>query len=55
MNELDHIHRSVSQDGEELTIDFLYGPKIELTRSQAMALLEVLEEQIPKMATDDPR
>lgn len=45
-----NIHRDVSDDGRTLTVEFLFGPRITLTRDEAIALLEVLEEQLPKMA-----
>lgn len=48
-SETNYIHREVSGDGCRLYIDFLDVGSISLTHSQAIALLEVLQEQLPKM------
>lgn len=50
MPEIDYIHRGVTDDGLTLRIEFLVGPSLTLNRKQALALLEVLQEQLPKMA-----
>lgn len=50
MPEIDYIHRGVIDDGKMLRIEFLVGPSLMLNRDEALALLEVLQEQLPKMA-----
>lgn len=52
MKETDYIHREVSADGERLHIEFLDGPSVVLTYAQALALREILDEQLPNMAVD---
>lgn len=37
-----------------MRIEFIVGPSLTLTRNQAIALLEVLQEQLPRMATPNP-
>lgn len=46
----DYIHRNVSDDGRLLRIEYFGFPSLTLSRDEAMALLEVLNEQLPKMA-----
>jgi hypothetical protein len=52
MKASDYIHREVSPDGERLSIEFLDGPSVVLTYAQALALREILDEQLPNMAVD---
>ncbi len=49
-SETNYIYRGVTDDGLRLRIEFLVGPSLDLTRKQAIALLEVLQEQLPQMA-----
>lgn len=49
MNQSHYIHREVSDDGERMYIEFLDGPSLCLTRTQAIAIREVIVEQLPNM------
>lgn len=50
----DYTHRRVTEDGRTLIIEFLDGKRLELSREEAYALLEIIEEQLPRMATKGP-
>lgn len=50
MKETERIYRGVTESGEFLHIEFLVGPSMRLTRNQAIALLEAIQEQLPNMA-----
>lgn len=48
-----HLHVEIDDNAGLLDVEFLNGPRIpSLTRSQAYALLTILQEAIPKMPFD---